>query len=111
MASSAHVNSKQLRNDLLTLCSLISNLCPDAPFVVSSHTTSLLLLSLSLSDYPFPPSSHLPSFPQETGFLHDLCSYFLAFEGVLYIKFTIKSLQDIKCTQKEKNSLNGLEKA
>lgn len=40
VASSAHVNSKQLRNDLLTLCSLISNLCPDAPFVVSSLSST-----------------------------------------------------------------------
>ena len=34
--TSIHVHTKQLRNDLLTLCSLTADLCPDAPFVVST---------------------------------------------------------------------------
>jgi hypothetical protein len=41
VTSSAHINSKQLRNDLLSLCSLVSSLCPNAPFVEAGFLQSL----------------------------------------------------------------------
>ena len=50
MTSSSHVDSKQLRNDLVTVCSLIAKISPDAPFIVS-FTSQPPLMTLSLPLY------------------------------------------------------------
>lgn len=91
MASSSHTDSKQLRNDLLTLVSLVAKISPDAPFIVSLPPIFLTSYSLFL-----PLSTHAP---QETGFVHSLCSYFLSFEGTyihtLLLSNSVKSFTEL----------------